>query len=185
MKTQQPERTDTREEVMRQSRGALPEEVVAYIDEVMLKPRPESYLISVLHRVQGHLSYLGEKQLHAVAQLMQIPAAKVTGVASFYHFFRLEPRGRFVISVCLGTACYVKGAEAIVERLREELGIDWGQTTTDGMFTLEVARCLGTCGLAPVVMVNDEIHGKVTPDQIPSLLQGYFDRIRGEQTHRG
>jgi len=177
MKTQ-PANTDNAERVMAAAQAVLPADVVAYIEQVRRGPRSESQLISVLHKVQGHYRYLGKEQLDAVAQLMQIPAAKVSGVATFYHFFRLQPQGRFVINVCLGTACYVKGAEAVVNRIRDELGIDFGQTTTDGMFTLEVSRCLGTCGLAPVVMINEQVHPKVTPDQVPALLQSYLEQTR-------
>ncbi|MHB0935792.1 MAG: NADH-quinone oxidoreductase subunit NuoE [Armatimonadota bacterium] len=163
--------TDNRDAVEAQSRAALPQEIVKYIEECRQRPHSESRLIAVLHKVQGHFGYLGHEQLDAVAQLMQIPTAKVTGVATFYHFFRLQPRGQFVINVCMGTACYVKGADRVAEKLKEELGIDFGETTTDGMFSLEAARCLGTCGLAPVIMIGDQVHGEVTPDQIPGLLE--------------
>jgi len=102
---------------------------------------------------------------------MQIPAAKVTGVATFYHFFRLQPRGKYMINVCMGTACYVKGADRVLEKLKEELGIDIGETTKDRLFTLEATRCLGTCGLAPVITIDGQVYGEVTPDQIPGLLE--------------
>jgi NADH:ubiquinone oxidoreductase subunit E len=107
-----------------------------------------------------------------------VPAAKVAGVASFYHFFRLKPRGKFMINVCLGTACYVKGAERVAQKLMEELGIHWGETSKDGVFTLEASRCLGTCGLAPVVMVNNEVHGEVTADQVPMILEKYIKKAK-------
>ena len=109
---------------------------------------------------------------------MQVPAAKVAGVASFYHFFRLKPRGKFMINVCLGTACYVKGADRVAQKIIEELGITWGETSKDGIFTLEGSRCLGTCGLAPVVMIDDEIHGDVTPDQVPAMLEKYLKKAK-------
>jgi NADH:ubiquinone oxidoreductase subunit E len=102
----------------------------------------------------------------------------VAGVASFYHFFRLKPRGRFMINVCLGTACYVNGADRVAQRVMDELGITWGETSSDGVFTLEGSRCLGTCGLAPVVMVDDQIHGNVTPDQVPIILEEYLKKAR-------
>jgi NADH:ubiquinone oxidoreductase subunit E len=163
-------KTDNWAQVAKASRAALPEEIVKYIEEVRRGPEPESQLISVLHKVQGHFGYLGRAQMDAVAQLLQVPAAKVTGVASFYHFFRLTPSGRYIINVCLGTACYVNGASEIADRLKQELGVDFGETSKDGMFTLEGARCLGTCGLSPVVMIDNEVHGRVTPDQVPLLL---------------
>ena len=155
----------------RASAEALTPEIVAYIEKCAHDENAHSHLIGVLHKVQGHFGYLGREQLDAVAQLLQVPTAKVTGVATFYHFFRLEPRGRFVINVCLGTACYVKGAERIADRLKDELGIQFGETTTDGMFSLEATRCLGTCGLAPVVMIEDKVFGDMTPDQVPALLE--------------
>lgn len=165
--------TDNRETVMSESRAALPGYIVTYIEECRNSDRPASHLISVLHKVQEHYGYLPKTQLDAVAQLMQAPIAKVTGVATFYHYFRLQPRGRFMISVCLGTACYVRGAERISDRLMEELGIRFGETTKDGLFSLESARCLGTCAQAPVVMIEEKIHGNLTPDKIPALIEEY------------
>jgi NADH:ubiquinone oxidoreductase subunit E len=164
-------KTDNRQQVEAESRVILPEPIVRYIEECSARPHSESQLISVLHKVQGHFGYLGREQMDAVAQLMQIPTAKVTGVATFYHFFRLQPRGRYVINVCMGTACYVKGADRVAERLKEELGIDFGETTKDGLFTLESTRCLGTCGLAPVIVIDEQVQGEVTTDQIPGILE--------------
>lgn len=165
--------TDNRSEVFSKCQAALPGHILEYIEKVNRGPQPKSQLISVLHKVQGHFGYLGPEQLDAVAQLMQVPTSKVTGVATFYHYFRLQPRGRFVVHVCLGTACYVKGAERVVDRLRDELGIGFGETTKDGMFSLESARCLGTCAMAPVIMVGDTVHGNMTSDQVPGLLEKY------------
>jgi NADH:ubiquinone oxidoreductase subunit E len=156
----------------------LGEKIVAYIDQCSTGPHPESNLISVLHKVQAEYGYLAEAHLDAVAQLMQVPAAKVAGVASFYHYYRLQPRGRFMIRICLGTACYVKGADRVAAKLMEELGIKFGETSTDGVFTLDASRCLGTCGLAPVLMVDDEVHAEVTPDQVPAILEKYFAKAR-------
>lgn len=163
--------TDNWPAVEAASREALTPQIGAYIDACRNKPRPESHLISILHKVQGHFGYLAPVQMDAVAQLLRVPAAKVTGVATFYHFFRLVPRGRFVINICMGTACYVRGAQKVAERIKEELGIDFGQTTTDNQFSLEQSRCLGTCGLAPVLMINDDVHAKVTAEQVPALLE--------------
>jgi NADH:ubiquinone oxidoreductase subunit E len=158
----------------------LGEPLVAFIAQCRQEAHPESQLIAVLHKVQAQFGHLGDAQLDAVAQLLQVPAAKVAGVASFYHFFRLKPRGKYMINVCLGTACYVKGADRVAQKVIEELGISWGETSSDGIFTLEGARCLGTCGLAPVVMVDEQIHGNVTPDQVPVLLETYLKKARGE-----
>jgi NADH:ubiquinone oxidoreductase subunit E len=170
--------TDNREEVQAAARASLTEPIVAYIDQCRQSDQPASHLISVLHKVQAHFGHLGPAQLDAVAQLLQVPAAKVAGVASFYHFFRLQPRGRFMINVCLGTACYVKGADRVAQKIIDELGITWGETSKDGVFTLEGSRCLGTCGLAPVVMIDDHVHPNVTPEQIPAILEKYIEKAR-------
>jgi len=170
--------TDNWQEVQSAAREVLGEEIADLIDACREGPHPESRLIGVLHKVQEAFGYLGEEQLDAVAQLLQVPAAKVAGVASFYHFFRLTPRGKFVIHVCMGTACYVKGAERVAQRFMEELGISWGETSTDRVFTLEGSRCLGTCGLAPVVMIGDDVHGNVTPDQVPIILDTYLKQAK-------
>lgn len=160
----------------------LTPEIVAFIEACLALPRSESHLIEVLHRVQSHFGHLGAAQLDAVAQLLQVPAAKVSGGASFYHYFRLQPVGRFRISVCLGTACYVKGAEGVVARFKEELGIGFGETSKDGLFTLEASRCVGTCGLAPVVMVGEDVFGAVTPDRVPMILERYLKQAKREDS---
>jgi len=146
------------------------------LKNVKKEDNPESKLIKILQLVQEHYGFLGKTQMDAVAQLLQVPMAKVSGVATFYHFFRLVPRGKYLIRVCLGTACYVKGAERVVDKLREELGIQFGETTKDGLFSLEGTRCLGCCGLAPVVEINEEIFGQVTPDKIPAILERYSEK---------
>jgi len=148
----------------------LTPELRDFIDLCLKDERPESQLIAVLHKVQLHFGYLPRNILDEVAQLLQIPTATISGVASFYHFFRLTPRGKYSISVCLGTACFVKGAEKILEALQNELGITIGETTADGMYSLENARCIGVCALAPVITINDRVYGQVTPQQIPALL---------------
>ncbi len=165
--------TDNWKAVEAASKAVLPAEVVQFIERCRQQPPADSHLISVLHKVQGHFGYLGKEQLDAVAQLLQVPASTVTGVATFYHFFRLKPKGRHIISVCLGTACYVKGAQQLVDRLKAELGIDFGETTKDGRFSLEESRCFGTGGLAPGLLGAHAGHGKVPSDQIPVLLSKY------------
>lgn len=166
-------KTDNWEEIEAISKEALTPAIVDYINHVRQLENSESHLISILHKVQGHFGFLGRSQLDAVAQLLQVPTANVTGVATFYHFFRLVKPGLHTISVCLGTACYVKGALQIAEKIKDELSIDIGETSHDGVFTLEASRCLGTCGLAPVLMIDGEIHGQIKPEQIPALLQNY------------
>ena len=159
------------------ARQALPEPVVQLIESCRAKPHPESYLIAVLHKVQELSGFLGREQMDAVSQLMQIPAAKVTGVAGFYHFFTFAPRGQTRIAVCLGTACFVKGADRVLARLQDLLGIEIGATTPDGMFSIEVARCVGACALAPVLVVNDKVYANVKPEGLVKILSEYgFDR---------
>ncbi len=170
--------TDNWPEVQAAAREALGEEITAMIDACREDAHPESRLIGILHKVQETFGYLGEEQLDAVGQLLQVPTAKVAGVAGFYHYFRLTPRGKYVIHVCMGTACYVKGADRVAQKFIEELGISWGETSTDRIFTLEGSRCLGTCGLAPVVMIGDDVHGNVVPDQVPIILDTYLKRAK-------
>lgn len=174
--------TDNWEQVQATSREVLGPKIVEYIEQCHRDPAPAGKLIAVLHKVQAEYGYLAAAHLDAVAQLLQVPAAKVAGVASFYHFFRLQPKGKHVINVCMGTACYVKGADQIASRVMAELGITFGETSPDGMFSLEGSRCLGTCGLAPIVMVDDQVHAQVTPDQVPIILEKYLREARKEQT---
>lgn len=168
--------TDNWEAVKAKCLADLPEDIVKYIDDHKGDEHPEGNLIAILHKVQHHFGYLGKDQMFAVAQLAQIPLSKVTGVATFYHLFHLEPRGQHSINVCMGTACYVKGADKICQRLTDELGIQMGETTKDGMFTLDNSRCLGTCGLAPVMMVDDQVYGPITPNEIPGILEKYLKK---------
>lgn len=149
---------------------SLDKDICRFIDECMEKNHSESYLIAVLHKVQGRYGYLSEQHMDEVAQLMQIPTSTVSGVATFYHFFRLRPRGKYSISVCLGTACFVKGADKVLEAFKKELGIEMGETTSDRLFSLENSRCLGVCAMAPVVTINDKVYSNVSPKQVPELL---------------
>jgi len=108
-----------------------------------------------------------------IALNLNMPLAKVYGVVSFYSFFTMTPKGKFPISVCLGTACYVRGAEKIVEALEKELKIKVGQVTEDGKFSLDCLRCIGACGLAPVMMIGDKVHGRLEPEMIKDILNQY------------
>lgn len=174
--------TDNWPQVKNDSILVLPSSVVEYIRKTESLPHSESYLISTLHKLQEAMGYLGSAQLDAVAQLMQIPTAKVVGVASFYHYFRLKKTGLFIISVCMGTACYVKGAHAIAHAFTDSLGISMGETTQDGVFTIEKKRCLGVCSLAPVAMINNQVHAHLTPEVIPSLLESYRQKLKIERS---
>lgn len=127
-------------------------------------------LIPVLHSVQELYGFLPEDVLKIISEELSIPMTEIYGVASFYSIFSLKPKGKNVIKVCLGTACYVKGSQAIIERLTKELNVEVGKTTEDGMFTLEATRCLGACGLAPVMMIGERVYGRLIPDDIPRIL---------------
>lgn len=123
-------------------------------------------LIEVLHTAQESFGYLDEDLLIYVGHQLKLPLSWVYGVATFYHFFSLEPMGDHSCNVCMGTACYVKGAASIVARLQDEFGIEPGQTTPDGAFSVATARCVGSCGLAPVVVLDGEVLGKVVADEV-------------------
>ncbi len=128
-------------------------------------------LIAILQAVQEEYRYLPEDILAFVATSMDIPPARVYGVATFYAHFTLEPKGKHIIKLCDGTACHVKGSERILDHIRDHLGLQEGQNTTpDMLFTVETVSCLGACGLAPVVVINERVHGQVTPEQSRNLL---------------
>jgi len=148
----------------------ISEENLLFIRACKKQEYVESQLIAVLHKIQLQFGYLPEEILDEVAQHLQIPASVVSGVASFYHFFSLQPKGKYVISVCMGTACFVKGADKILEAIKTELGIEMGETTSDGLFSLENSRCLGVCALAPVITINNKIYSQVTSRQIPNII---------------
>lgn len=130
-------------------------------------------LIPVLHEVQEYFGYLPYEVQKIISEEMNIPLAEIYGVATFYTRFSLQPIGKYRISACLGTACYVKGANNVLQKLKEELGIDVDETTPDGKFTLSGTRCVGACGLSPVVMVNNDVYGKVTVDDVKSIIEKY------------
>ena len=149
------------------------EELIRFIDESKQQDRGESYLIAVLHKAQELYGYLSREVMDVVAERMNIPTSRIWGVATFYHYFNLTPPGKHVVSVCLGTACYVKGAGAILEAIKQHLEIEEGQTTEDGLFSLQPARCLGACGLAPVVMIDDKVYGDLTQKKMVDILRQY------------
>jgi NADH-quinone oxidoreductase subunit E len=130
-----------------------------------------SELIQALHRVQSALGYVPKEAQEVVAEIVGVPPSQVRGVLTFYHFFRTRPSGRHTIRVCLGTACHVRGGERVLSALEEELKVKVGETTADGKFTLEVARCLGCCGLAPVMMIDDEVYGKLDPKKARQIVR--------------
>lgn len=132
-------------------------------------------LIEALHTVQDAFGYLSPESLRYVAETLRVPLSRAYGVATFYHFFTLDPPGDHQCILCTGTACYIKGVPAIVEAIREEFGVDEGQTTADGRFSLQSARCLGSCGHAPAAVFDTELAGKVTPDDAVERIRGWVD----------
>jgi NADH-quinone oxidoreductase E subunit len=155
--------------------GNFPE-VEAYIDGLADK---NGALIPTLHFAQETYGYLSKEAQLFISQKLGIPAAKVYGVATFYSLFSMEKRGQYRINVCLGTACFVRGSENVLKEFEKELSIQAKQTTKDGMFTLDSIRCVGACGLAPVVMVNDKVYGRVKPSDVKRIVEEQLSGIGG------
>ena len=148
------------------------EEIKEYIKELNYE---KSALISILHRAQETIGYLPRQILEVIASELKIPLAKVYGVVTFYSYFHTEPRGKYVINVCMGTACFVKGADKVLEEFERIIGIKAGETTEDKKFTLMGLRCIGACGLAPVLTINGKVYGKVSKDMVKGILEEYKD----------
>lgn len=150
------------------------EELDKRIDAAIAKYKGvPSGLIQVLHQVQLAYGYLPKEVLVKVSRELNVPLSEVYGVATFYAFFSMKPKGKYNIQICKGTACYVRGAAKVIERLEKELGIPAGDTTDDHKFSIEVVRCLGACGLGPVLMIGEDVHARLKPDMIPGLLKNY------------
>jgi len=145
-------------------------ELKEYIDSVK---DVDGSLMQVLHKAQDTFGYLPIEVQKFISSELDVPLAEVYGVATFYTQFAIEPKGKHKIGVCLGTACYVKGAQLIMDKLTKELNVKVGGTTQDNLFTFEATRCLGCCGLAPVMMIDQEVYGKLEPKKIPEILAKY------------
>lgn len=148
-------------------------ELDAYIDSLgieRLDPRKKGMLIRVLHRAQGIFGYLPTEVQKHVAKRLHLHHSDISGVVSFYNFFTTTPKGRYRISICTGTACYVKGADKVLAEFERRLDIRSGEVTEDGSFSIDCLRCVGACGLAPVVMVNEKVYGSVTPEQVDEII---------------
>ena len=130
-------------------------------------------LINILHKTQEAFGYLPAEVQHVIARELNISEAKVYGVVTFYAFFTMKPKGKHKISVCMGTACYVRGAEKVVDELKKDLKINVGEVTPDGKFSLDCLRCVGACGLAPVVMIGEKVYGRVEAHQVKGILAEY------------
>ncbi len=160
----------------------------AYIDSFHIDPhddRRKDVLIQVLHKAQDIFGYLPEELQVYIAGRFSISPAEVSGVVSFYNLFTTTPRGKVRINVCMGTACYVNGAEKVLEAFERKLGIKSGEVTEDGKFSIESLRCLGACGLAPVVTINDKVYGQVQVEKIESILEHYLTETGNEETSDG
>lgn len=144
------------------------------LEEIIIsfKEKPGA-LIPVLQATQSLFGYIPQEAILKISEILEEPLSKVYGVITFYSFFSLKPRGKYLIRVCLGTACYVQGANNILTALKHQLSIEIGETSPDKLFTLDVGRCFGACGLAPIIMVNEDVHQWVKPNDVKKILAGY------------
>lgn len=144
------------------------------MQEILSKyEKDKSNLIQILNGVQETYGYIPRNAQLAISEYLKLPMAEIYNVITFYSRFTLKPKGKYNVAVCLGTACFVKGSEKILDRLKEKLGIDVGETTPDGKFSIEATRCIGACGLAPVFTVNDEVYGNATPELLEKVIEEY------------
>jgi len=160
--------------------------VIAFDIEPILQNHPDAgrdSLIPILQEVQARHGYLSREAVVRVGEHLRLPASKIYGVATFYNQFRFQPQGRFHIQVCRGTACHVKGSAAVLDAIQRSLKIEAGQTTRDGLFSLEVVACIGACGLAPVISINGEFHAGVTTKKVEQILDSY--RKRASENGKG
>ena len=148
-------------------------EIKAFIDEWKNKP---GNLIMVLHKVQQTYGYIPRNIAIETAELLDVPLAKISGVVTFYNFFKLQKAGKYIIQVCLGTACYLRGGDDIIKEFEKQLGIGVNATTPDGLFSVEAVRCIGCCGLAPAAVVNGEVHGKLTTADVAGIIAKYREQ---------
>jgi NADH:ubiquinone oxidoreductase subunit E len=144
--------------------------IIAICNEYKGEPSP---LMPILEKIQKNYGYIPLEVQELVSQEMDIPVAEIYGVVTFYNFFSLTPKGKYVVGVCLGTACYVKNSQAIIEKFESLLGIKPGETTDDGLFTIEAIRCMGACALAPAVSVNGKVYPQVKVDQVAGIVDEY------------
>lgn len=153
----------------------LPQTKIAELRQICAERNNDAgELINILHAAQGLFGYLPQEVQQVIAAELNIPVSRVYGVVTFYSYFTMTPKGKHPISVCLGTACYVRGAERVMEELQRQLEIKIGETTPDGLFSLDCLRCVGACGLAPVVMIGSKVYGRVTPEKIRDILSEYY-----------
>ena len=152
------------------------EKVKAETKEILDKyPKEKDQLIMILNDVQEKYGYIPKQAQIVISEELSIPMAEIYGVITFYSRFTLEPKGKYNISICLGTACFVKGSQSILDRAKERLKIEPGQVTPDGKFSIDDVRCVGACGLAPVFMINDEVYGNATVKKFDEILDKYMN----------
>ncbi|MDD5439785.1 MAG: NAD(P)H-dependent oxidoreductase subunit E [Candidatus Omnitrophica bacterium] len=130
-------------------------------------------LLALLHEVQNEFGYIPRAAMDVVSEKLSLPTAHIYGMATFYNYFSLKPKAKYKVYVCKGTACYVSGGARIIERLKTELGVAEGDLTSDGLFSMHITRCLGCCGLSPVMQVNDEVYVRMVPERVPGILAKY------------
>jgi len=150
--------------------GTFPPELISFIDEWKVKP---GSLIMILHKIQETFGYISRESADKLAQITGISLARIYGVITFYHFFKTTKPGKHKISVCLGTACYLKGGQDLIEEARKILGLAPGGVTEDGLFSIDEVRCVGCCGLSPVLTVGTDTYGKLTAEMLPEIIAKY------------
>lgn len=159
---------------------ATEEELLAQLDDVLQDyQHVPGALIPVLQIAQGIFGYLPQSALKKISLALNKPYSEVAGVVGFYSFFNTVPRGKHMVRVCLGTACYVRGGKQVLAALKDALGVEVGETTADRMFSLDVGRCFGACGLAPVIMIDDDVHQRVRPSKLAKILESYREKSTG------
>lgn len=177
-----PESARTFEECAGCDRMPTDEEIKEAVDRIISAiPPAEGSLIPTLQSTQNYFGYLPKTGLKEISRRLKIPYSQVSGVVSFYSFFSTVPRGKHLIRVCLGTSCYVRGGKDVLTGFKETLGIGVGETTEDRLFSLEVGRCFGACGLAPVVIIDDDTHQRVKPTRISEIIDFYKRMEKGEE----
>jgi len=160
----------TKDEVCNVQTMTEAEKYVLLKDDIADYDRKESNLIQILHMAQAIFGYLPAEVQHFIADQMDLSVSKVNSVLTFYSFFSTQPKGKYTVSICLGTACYVRGGKEVLNKLKSVLGIDVGTTTEDKIFSLSVMRCIGACGLAPAMTINNKVYKQVNPNKIPRIL---------------
>ena len=160
----------TKDEVCNVQTMTEAEKYVLLKDVIVDYDRKESNLIQVLHMAQAIFGYVPAEVQHFIADQMELSVSKVNSVLTFYSFFSTLPKGKYSVSICLGTACYVRGGKEVLNKLKSVLGIDVGATTEDKVFSLSVMRCIGACGLAPAITINNKVYKQVNPNKIPRIL---------------